>query len=779
MDTVLFSIKGTSVLYIWLKNCWYYVRHYFLLYFLVSLLGPLAMALELTGQVLEKGTRQPLKMVNVYLLPLKLKAVTDEKGRFEFREFNLEGLAGEIVISVSGYKRFTKNLSWSAEISQLDSTFFVERESYRYQETTVRGLREKKAAQKNLSQEEFLQMPGSNGDPIKAVQNLPGINRSTGGSARVVIQGSEPEDTRYHLEGHEVPLIFHFGGVTSLITPEAVESVDYFSAGHGAEWSRAIGGHIGLNTRRPKTDRHHGMAFVDALNSGFLAEGPIDEASSYLISGRISYIGEVLEAIAKDNENFDLVVAPSFYDIHTQYQKQLNERDELRIQTIASNDRLSFVLAEPMGNDPKLRGSFNQETKFYRIMPSWERKIDADHSAKVSMAYGANDITFDLGTNYFRLRNNALTTLGEYKSVINSSWKTTLGFDNLYDWFDVSVRLPVTFSEGGIANPVSSGEFKESRVKGRQASIGAFWTNEWKPFINQNPDSPWSVLPQVRLDKLGPTKELLAQPRVSLRYQSSAFEQWRLNTGLYHQVPQPQDLSEDFGNPDLKSQRAKHYAIAWERDLREGATNGWRLSSSLFYKDLDRLVVSSTSKVTRDGVEVFENFNNNGLGRIHGLETQVRYQKEDWSWIVNYTLLESRRWSPGKPVLPSAFDQTHSLNLLMGYQFNEWRYGARFRYVTGNPYTPVIGSQFDADNDVYIPSRGAVFSQRNGDFKQFDLRIDRQWIYDTWILSAYVDIQNLTNEKNPESLTYSYNYAEKQEISGIPVLPTLGVKGEF
>lgn len=738
-----------------------------------------ALTLEMQGQVLEKGTRQPLKMVNVYLLPLKLKAITDDKGRFEFRDFNLEGLSGEIVINVSGYKRFTKTMNWPAPDIKMESTFFVERESYRYQETTVRGLRENKAAQKNLSQDEFLQMPGSNGDPIKAVQNLPGINRSTGGSARVVIQGAEPEDTRYHLEGHEVPLIFHFGGVTSLITPEAVESVDYFSAGHGAEWSRAIGGHIGLNTRRPKTDRQHGMAFVDVLNSGFLAEGPIDEKSSYLVTGRISYIGEVLKAVAKDNENFDLVVAPSYYDIHAQYHKQLNDHDELRVQSIASNDRLAFVLDEPMGNDPKLRGSFKQETKFYRIIPSWERKLDGDHAMKVSMAYGANDITFDLGSNYFRLRNNSLTTLGEYKATVNQSWKTSIGFDNLYDWFDVSVRLPDTFSEGGVSNPVSSGEFKESRVKGRQASLGIFWTNEWKPWANEDASSPWSLLPQVRVDRLGPTNELLAQPRFSLRYQTTPFEQWRLNTGIYHQVPQPQDLSQDYGNPLLKSQRSKHYSLSWERDLREGASDGWRISSSLFYKDLDRLVVSSTDKVSRDGAEVFENFNNEGRGRIHGLETQVRYQKEDWSWIVNYTMLESRRWSPGQAVLPSAYDQTHSLNVLMGYQFQDWRYGARFRYVTGNPYTPVVGSQFDADNDVYIPVRGSVFSRRNGDFKQVDLRVDRQWVYDTWILSAYLDIQNLSNEKNPEGLTYSYDYSEKQAISGIPVLPTVGVKGEF
>jgi hypothetical protein len=119
------------------------------------------------------------------------------------------------------------------------------------------------------------------------------------------------------------------------------------------------------------------------------------------------------------------------------------------------------------------------------------------------------------------------------------------------------------------------------------------------------------------------------------------------------------------------------------------------------------------------------------------------------------------------------------VNILFGYRSESWRYGARLRYVTGDPYTPVVGSFFDADNDVHIPLRGPLYSERNGDFFQMDLRIDRQWIYDTWILSAYLDVQNLTNAKNQEGLTYSYDYSQKQIISGIPVLPTLGVKGEF
>jgi hypothetical protein len=119
------------------------------------------------------------------------------------------------------------------------------------------------------------------------------------------------------------------------------------------------------------------------------------------------------------------------------------------------------------------------------------------------------------------------------------------------------------------------------------------------------------------------------------------------------------------------------------------------------------------------------------------------------------------------------------VNLLASYILNDWQLGSRLRFVSGNPYTPIIGSTFDADNDVYLPQRGEIYSERNPNFFQWDIRVDRKWIYDTWILSAYLDIQNLTNSQNQESITYSYDYSEKKPITGLPTLPSIGVKGEF
>lgn len=742
----------------------------------ILLMLPQVVLADFKGFILEKGTRRPLKEANLFVLPQKWKVTTDETGAFHLNENPTAD--NEIVINVSGYKKFSLKLitEYLEATKEKPFIFYIEKESYQYLETTVTGVREKKEAQKTLRQEDFLTMPGSGGDPVKAVQNLPGVNRSVGGDARVVIQGSEPEDTRYNLGGHEVPLIFHFGGLTSIVTPEAVESVDYFSAGYGAEFSRALGGHIGLNVRDPKTDRLHAFAFMDSFNSGGLVEGPIDEQSSFLVTGRYSYIGAVLKEAMKENKDFNLTVAPSFYDLSALYQRRLNDKDDFRLLSILSQDKLEFVLNKPIGNDPKLRGNFYQQTQFQRIIPQWSHVIDETSKLKMSAAYGNNDILADIGTNYFYLKNKALTSRIEYQKELTSNWKMSAGLDTMDDWFNVQIRIPATYNEGGISNPLASGEVKETKVSGHDNLWGVYWRNEWKP--EQAPLI--TVIPQLRWDQFSPTKENLTQPRLALRYQCTDDLTLKASTGVYYQLPQPQESDSYYGNPDLKTAKALHYLVGFERDLRQGGQNGLQINGALFYKNLDRLVIPSAKLVERNGTQTFENYANRGKGHVQGLELQVKYKdNSDIQWIGSYTYVRSRRQQPGLPELPSQYDQTHSLNILTSYQWENWQVGSRLRFVTGTPYTPIIGASFDSDNDVYIPQRGSLFSARNANFFQWDLRADRKWIYDTWILSSYIDIQNLTNAKNQEGLTYAYDYSQEKPITGLPILPSIGVKGEF
>ncbi len=108
-----------------------------------------------------------------------------------------------------------------------------------------------------------------------------------------------------------------------------------------------------------------------------------------------------------------------------------------------------------------------------------------------------------------------------------------------------------------------------------------------------------------------------------------------------------------------------------------------------------------------------------------------------------------------------------------------WRISSRFRYVTGPLDTIPVSAAGDLDNDVFIPIRGSLFNARLDAFMMLDLRVDKRWVYDTWTLSLYLDIQNVTNRQNTEGLQFAYDYKTYDTVKGIPILPTFGLKGEF
>jgi hypothetical protein len=99
--------------------------------------------------------------------------------------------------------------------------------------------------------------------------------------------------------------------------------------------------------------------------------------------------------------------------------------------------------------------------------------------------------------------------------------------------------------------------------------------------------------------------------------------------------------------------------------------------------------------------------------------------------------------------------------------------------VSGNPYTPITGSVFNSNDDSYHAIYGALNSRRLQPFHQLDVRVDKRFVFNHWMLAVYLDVQNAYYQKNPQGFSYNYDYSQKRLTQGLPILPILGVKGEF
>jgi hypothetical protein len=70
-------------------------------------------------------------------------------------------------------------------------------------------------------------------------------------------------------------------------------------------------------------------------------------------------------------------------------------------------------------------------------------------------------------------------------------------------------------------------------------------------------------------------------------------------------------------------------------------------------------------------------------------------------------------------------------------------------------------------------------STRIPTFMQFDVRVEKTWLFQLWSLGAFLDIINVTNKENYEGIDYDYRYRESTPVTGFPILPTVGVRGTW
>jgi outer membrane receptor protein involved in Fe transport len=252
---------------------------------------------------------------------------------------------------------------------------------------------------------------------------------------------------------------------------------------------------------------------------------------------------------------------------------------------------------------------------------------------------------------------------------------------------------------------------------------------------------------------------------------------------MYHQPPDYRvgQLSAIFGNPALEPEGATHFTVGAETRFNDAIS----LDVNVYYKQLTqqvRQVLTSGlgSDVNIPGAET--RFSSAGYGRSYGAELLLRHKltKNFFGWVA-YSLSRFERdgyngvqWTAG------ALDQPHNLIVVASYKLPfDFVVGGRFRFASGPLVTPVVASLYDVDGNYYYPLPGQPWSVRLPDFFQLDVRIDKRFVFDKWVLALYLDIQNVTNRQNPEGLFYSFNYTQKAYVYGIPILPSLGIRGEL
>lgn len=724
----------------------------------------------------------------------------------------------------------------------------------------VSGQRgEQKLSRHRVRLDEIKRIPGQFGEALRGIESLPGVSAPPFGDGEISIRGANEGDNTYLVDDLPIGYPFHFLPTNSVLHNDLISTIDIYTGAYPANYGDATGGIIAITTI-DEVERFGGNASFSLWSANALFKAPIggldegggvlrdkrsldqqagdsglradsgeieteiegaENAHSFSASGkdssgpagywigaaRGSYLDRTLTNFAQDG-----VRLPVFWDAQFKIKYRFNPKHTIYAYAFAAKDTFGAEIQDKPEYDPTKTvdpvfvgarfaadQAFHTEALRYIWQPGSKfqaratalyheniRFIDAKIGSltlrqKIQDGYvsGRVDLDWDV------VRDHVLIQAGgELRSFEYQNNGTTVRLTDPADENPELFANPPDF----ISIPVRD-SFRTQYNSGFAMIVLSGWGLEFKP--------------GGRVEQFQLTNQTVVDPRGTLSYtlpvKISGGQTTLLGgAGVFHRLPDRNQFSPSAGNPDLKFERAEHYAGGIQYELKE-----WLFKVEAFRHYFTDLVVDDNyiTAPFRNNQDPFNRykepikyndplaFSNDGTGFSEGYEIYLKKSKpprsNGWFGWLSYTWSRSIRndhqhiiTEEEKRILQTAnetrialqydntkdiyadFDRTHIINLVFGYKINpEWQFGARWRYQTASPYTPITGDdgglQFNRGRRIFDPKFSTLKnSRRLRPFHRLDLRIDRFFNYEWGYGNFYFEMLNVYLRRNEDDLEY-------------------------
>ncbi len=616
----------------------------------------------------------------------------------------------------------------------------------------------------SLSGAELARVPGSGGDPMRALQSLPGVAAVDDSSSEPAVRGARPSDNAYYVDFLPVGYLFHLGGFTSVFNPGLIERFSMSSAAWGPEYGNVVGAVFDIQLRSPRTDGLGGSADFSLLGANVLVEGPLSDDVAFFFAARRSWFDLVTRSTEDKDEGVTLTT-PVYSDAQARLQWALSPRQRLRLDFSNARDRLDFDVragGKAAQRDPIVAGSSSDRQSFSSLAAVWELEAGDHAQHRVALGRMDQDFAFRLGgagsaavqldTTYLR-QQSVWTGWRDNELTLSAALNSRL----------VGAALDFNFPRCTEFDPncdISTAPRVVARQRTRQneASLG---------LSNRMTLSPqFAATLGLRLSRDAYHDDSVAEPRLALEY--SPFTDLTLSAaaGRHSQPPAGEESIAVIGNPALKPIRSQHAVLG--AALRLPA--GWSWRTEVYRKRF-------TGYAVNDPVL---NYVNGADGSATGVEVLVKKDAVGGARLTGFASLSlsrsQRRVRATGERFVAAVDQPVIATVVAQWKHSErWRYGLKWSAHSGSPYSPVVGTGSYPDGRVR-PIFGAVNSQRLPVYHRLDLRVDARFGPD---LSVYAELINAYNRKNVSGYSYSPDYRTREEVLQLPILPSVGVQYRF
>lgn len=771
---------------------------------------------SLSGKVHDVMSNEALPFVNIVVLGTTVGTVTDENGHFVLNNIN----PGFIRVEASfvGYKKY---ISAEIEVSLANTAFIdiqMEKAESEIEEVTVtaspfRKTLESPVSLRSIGVGEIEKAPGANRDISKVIQSFPGVQSTPAYRNDIIIRGGGPSESRFFLDGVEVPVINHFatqgssGGPVGILNADFIREVNFYSGAFPASRGNALSGVMEFNQVDGNEEKLRFQGTVGASEIAATLDGPMGENTNYVFSVRRSYLQFLFEALG-------LPFLPTFTDAQFKLRTRFDEKNELTLIGLSAYDisTLNTDLEDP-----------NEEQQYILdqlpVNEQWNYTFGAVYKHFRENSYQTFVLSrSQLSNGAYKYKDNDESSEENKILDYNSGEiENKLRFENTSRKNGYKINFGASFDFVNYTNDTENQNYVNDEVVDVVYSTDfnlvkyALFGQVSKTVLNERLALSFGLRADAN-NYSSSMKNLVDQlsPRFSASY--SLTNQWSLNfnTGKYYQLPAYTTLgykeNDEFVNKsnNLKYIGVNHLIAGFEFKPKPTVL----FSAEGFWKEYSDYPFSVDNQISLAnlggdfGVIGNEEVLSISDGRAYGAEFQTRINtSKGFNFNLSYTLVRSEFDGGDGKYIPSSWDSKHLLSVTSTKALKRnWRVGARWRYVGGLPNTPwdletsSLVEAWDLQGGPYL-DYSQLNTLRFDPFHQLDLRIDKSYYLNKWTAKFYLDIQNLYNfqaeqpnivvraqDANGNYLLIDndtrYLLREIESTSGT-VLPTVGIIVQF
>ncbi|MBX7162392.1 MAG: TonB-dependent receptor [Saprospiraceae bacterium] len=731
-----------------------------------------------SGRIYDAISSEPLERVTVILLPDYIVSETDSLGKFlvqsksrfsvhwlEFRYLGYETSRADLKIGSNK----NLNVRLNTDLQTLTPITISSAAGI----DDIRSLRSTKIYDFQLNRTMAFH------DPMRAAQQISGIDATNDVSSALHVRGSQSEENHMRLDELNLYAIDHFYGLFSAINPFLVSEMEVFKSFFPAEYGGKTASYFLMTTPTP-SNHWSGKAELSLISTNAFIESPKSDRINFQLAGRITngtigksgFLSNVLESGQGNVQTLErgsqqlISIQPdfSFYDTYSKIKFPIGKKASAHLAGFLSRDHLN---SSYNSNYTIMRDSF---VEGYEDTTTWK-----NFSANAGFSYDwSSNQKSSVEANFSEIKQNKaiLSTLDIFstRNNINLSEKT------IYQHYMNTRQMQFVHQVSlKVADIKLGAEYNDYRtmlkthfnlrnvIDDNQIGFSdyAFFVSMQQNIFNQ-----WRIQPGLRYSKYSQATSGKFLPRLNIGYQFTKQFSADFRIGWYEQYLRQNHFEDRFGQvnkfwilpngiqyPELSSRQMELRLKYQHRRL--------VATIEAYHKDIDGVI-----EQIYDGSSFIQNNGNNppripkpliidGEAKMYGVDVSLQRKWANYELELSYSYLNAEN-SFGKVNAGEPYDipysRKHQAKAFQLYRLKRASLSLQSVYGSAQPYTDL--SLVKDRNRLQIVVNDNTNYLR--DYFRVDTELRYEWLFKKSRLEAGVGLFNVLDWNNIKSVQYIY-----------------------